>query len=499
MDDQPDRLRADLDRLAPRVDEAAAKALFDRRRATEPPHRGRVLAAAAAVVLLSAGTVAVARITGSDTDDSGPSVSPPVRTDAPPESPPGRTDAVPDPTSGTTSPATAPEGPAGRDFEILDVQAAADIGVLRSAVGTRELRAMWRDAGLAGDVPSVDFNRWVVVTIAIPDDACPPTLSDFDLGADGIRTPVFVETASSCNEPLIPKTYVVLIERAVVTPRFTLRLPGDELLGFDEQTLVIDVPPTDPAPPTTGTVPPRPPDDVGTFPAPAPGDAESTLARDGSPLWIVRHDDGTASALPAVVPVGNTFGNEGLAIEEAASIVHWSPSSRTFRGSITYDEYGRALNSGRDDDLADFTAVVNGDTVIVQTSGVDRVPGSPETIESSPFSEPVGPALPEVVALPAELTPGWSQIDATLVSSDGTWTLCELSDAAAPSGANRCPPEALVADGLTGGHVDGVTAQYYGPLVVHTTADGEIDLIVATRGYSSGVDSDTPPAGTLAS
>jgi len=46
MDDQPDRLRADLDRLAPRVDEAAAKALFDRRRATEPPHRGRVLAAA---------------------------------------------------------------------------------------------------------------------------------------------------------------------------------------------------------------------------------------------------------------------------------------------------------------------------------------------------------------------------------------------------------------------------------------------------------------------
>ncbi|CAN5853419.1 hypothetical protein BH24ACT6_BH24ACT6_06580 [soil metagenome] len=85
MDDQPDRLRADLDRLAPRVDEAAAKALFDRRRATEPPHRGRVLAAAAAVVLLAAGTVAVARITGSDTDDSGPSMSPPVRTDAPPE------------------------------------------------------------------------------------------------------------------------------------------------------------------------------------------------------------------------------------------------------------------------------------------------------------------------------------------------------------------------------------------------------------------------------
>jgi len=179
------------------------------------------------------------------------------------------------------------------------------------------------------------------------------------------------------------------------SPDFTLRLPGDELYGFDEQTLVIDVPPTDPVPPTTGTVPPRPPDDVGTFPAPAPGDAESHLAPDGSPLWIVRHDDGTASALLAVVPVGNTFGPEGLAVEEAASIVHWSPSSRKFSGSITYDEYGRALNSGRDDDLADFTAVVNGDTVIVQTSGVDRVPGSPETIESSPFSEPVGPALPE--------------------------------------------------------------------------------------------------------
>ncbi|MEJ7720116.1 MAG: sigma factor [Ilumatobacteraceae bacterium] len=282
--------------LAPRADEAAAKALFDRRRATEPPHRGRALAAAAAVVLLAAGTVAVARITGSDTDDGGPSVSPSLRTDSPPESAPGRADAPPDPTSVTTSPTTtAPEGPAGRDFEILDVQAAADMGVLRSAVDARQLRALWRRAGLADDVPSVDFNRWVVVSIAIPDDACPPTLSDFDLDADGIRTPVFVETASSCDEPLIPKTYVVLIERAVVTPRFTLRLPGDELYGFDEQTLVIDVPPTDPAPPTTGTVQPRPPpDDVGTFPAPAPGDAESHLAPDGSPLWIVRHDDGTA-------------------------------------------------------------------------------------------------------------------------------------------------------------------------------------------------------------
>ena len=397
----------------------------------------------------------------------------------------------PPPSSPTDSPGTDPDpAPPPDTFEVLAVQPGTDMGVLRSAVDTTELARLWADGGLKGEIPDVDFDRWIVVSIAIPDDACPPTLSEFTLMDSGIWTPLFVETAQECEQPLIPKTYVVAIDRASVSPRFTLRLPGDPVFfEVKEQRLEVEVRPSgDPAPVTepTGANVDGP---EWVVPLPDRGEAESLQADDGTPLWIVHHEDGTVSALPAITPNTNTLGTKTLAVDQRGVIVRWRPDARRFEaGVLAFDEYGRSLTTGRDDDLAVYTAEVRGDTVVVRPSGLDRVPGTPAPA-SAPSSEPaVDPALPEVKPLPAVLSAGWSQIDATLVSHRGTWKICDVDRSAPVPELATCPNDALVATGLEGGHDEGYTNWYFGPLVMHVDRSGAIDVIVTTGGYASSVD-----------
>ena len=394
---------------------------------------------------------------------------------------------------------TPPSGPPNTDpvpappvdsFEVLAVQAGMDMGVLRSAVDIEELARLWADGRLEGQLPELDFDRWIVVSIAIPDDACPPTLGEFDVTDGAIWTAVFVETANECIEPLIPKTYVVAIDRSSVSPRFTLRLPGDPTFDFEEQRLEIKVPDAGDPPAVTEPVPENVDDPESVVPLPDRGDAVSLIADDGTPWWIVHHEDGTASALPAVTRISNTLGVESLAVDERGAIVRWRPNARRFEaGALAFDEYGRALTTGRDDDLADYTAEIRGDTVIVRPSGVDRVPADP--VRPSTRSTPeqgVEPILPEVRSLPADLDAGWSQIDATLVSHIGTWSICDVDVSDPVPDLATCPEEALIATGLEGGHDEGYTNWYFGPLVMHVDRSGAIDLIVTTGGYASSVD-----------
>lgn len=127
-------------------------------------------------------------------------------------------------------------------FEVLAAVEAGpeEVGSLRSAVTRAEYEALWQGVDGKGPAPAVDLDRNVVVSITIPDDACPPTLTGFDRDGD-VLTPRFVETASACDEPLIPKTFVVALDREAVTPSFTLRLPGQPVYGFDEQVLAVAV------------------------------------------------------------------------------------------------------------------------------------------------------------------------------------------------------------------------------------------------------------------
>lgn len=133
-----------------------------------------------------------------------------------------------------------PTGPPA--FDVLDTRPAHEpMGTLRAAIDQAGLELLWSHIQFDGPAPTVDFGESVVVSITIPDDACPPDLSAFDR-AGAVVTPVFIEPATACRDPLIPKTFVVAIDRLAVAPLFELRLPEDPTYGFDEQLLLVHAP-----------------------------------------------------------------------------------------------------------------------------------------------------------------------------------------------------------------------------------------------------------------
>jgi hypothetical protein len=114
------------------------------------------------------------------------------------------------------------------------------MGTLRAATSPAALDALWTGIGMTGPVPSVDLGRVVVVSITIPDDLCPPSLDGFERTESTVLTPLFTEPPG-CRQPLVPRTFVAAIDRSSVAPSFTLRLPGSETFGFDEQHLQVVV------------------------------------------------------------------------------------------------------------------------------------------------------------------------------------------------------------------------------------------------------------------
>jgi hypothetical protein len=201
----------DVALLAPHVDESRSRELFDRRRSRT--RRRRRLGVAVSGVAVLAFMIVGAAIWLSD--DGTVDVE---------------TGYVDQPQPGEV---------AQSPFEVLDVRGALDrMGTLRAAVTQDELDALWSTVGYEDSPPVVDFDRWVLVTITIPDDACPPTLTGFDrvqtleLPREGMQpntttlTPVFEEPNTPCNQPLIARTFVVLLKRSTVSPAFILHLPA---------------------------------------------------------------------------------------------------------------------------------------------------------------------------------------------------------------------------------------------------------------------------------
>ena len=144
----------------------------------------------------------------------------------------------------TVLPSGAPADDAhggGPTFEVLAViDATEPMGTLRSAVDQEELVELWSATDGVGPAPVVDLEQWVVVSMTIPDDDCPPELTRFE-SEWMVFTPVFTEPLGACRLPLIPKTFVAALDRATLAPSFVLRLPGDEVYGYDEQQLRVEV------------------------------------------------------------------------------------------------------------------------------------------------------------------------------------------------------------------------------------------------------------------
>lgn len=146
------------------------------------------------------------------------------------------------PTSGLAS--TSPVG--GIGFVVLgrndDTQ--LEPGTLLAATSADEIsRVLYQsgDDGVGGSLDPV-FDWYVIVSITIPDDACPPELTGFTRDGNTVE-PVFVEPPGLCNRPLVPRTYVASLDLETTGASFVLRLPDSWRGVLDEQTLPVDVAP----------------------------------------------------------------------------------------------------------------------------------------------------------------------------------------------------------------------------------------------------------------
>lgn len=163
------------------------------------------------------------------------------------------------------------------------------------------------------------------------------------------------------------------------------------------------------------------------FPLPAPGHATSVLLDDGTPIWVVNHGDGTASAVPAMFSVGRMASTgDGQLLD----IVTWDPDgafdvfvpSDDEGQALSWDSHGRAITA--DADLGGLLATIDGSHAIVERTGTTDVPGEPERATRSDRGVEA-PRLPPVASAEG-LSPGWHQVEADIViDRDGTARLCE--------------------------------------------------------------------------
>ncbi len=220
----------DLHFLAPDVDTAVAIESFGRRRAQLRRRRQVVMGSATLLALVVLGAGSLALISRDQGDERIVVARPPAES------------------SSTT---VSGDDVVPVNFEVVAVtevtEAGEPMGTLRAAVDEASYEELWSRSSSAEPAPSLDLSQVVVVSITIPDDACPPELVRFERDAEVI-TPIFEEPAGFCIEPLIPKTFVVALDRSPLMPRFTLRLPGDDTYGFDEQLLPVDLAATASAP-----------------------------------------------------------------------------------------------------------------------------------------------------------------------------------------------------------------------------------------------------------
>ena len=131
---------------------------------------------------------------------------------------------------------------------------------------------------------------------------------------------------------------------------------------------------------------------------PAEGTARGDVLRDGWPVWVVRHDDGSATVLNAVAPPHSR--SAATLFASRAELVRWLPTTRRFvADDVAYDEYGRVLGHATDDscvancprvidpafdqrDLDRFSAMVAFDKVIVDELVPSRpIDDAPEWID----------------------------------------------------------------------------------------------------------------------
>ncbi len=326
----------------------------------------------------------------------------------------------------------------------------------------------------------IDWATRAAVVFSIPTDLCPPVLSDLEI-VDGVAQPVFVDPGYlGCEEPLLSHTVVAAVDRDFLARAHTLRLPSDPVFFEVDVDAEISV-----SPHGEGSAPTRAPSPTfesaeGPVPIPRKGEALPHRLKDGTPLIIVHHHDGTVSALDARA-LSATTEDDG----QRLTLVRWNARTRNFMGGGIRDEFGRSTNGPRSSDLRGFaTRIVDGDLEVGDPT--DPPAGSPIAVSADPpaaadaqiasDAEPL--SIEEALASP---TGSVIFIDAQVVFVGSDARLCD--DKNQPTfEAEPCSDGSPAVEDVGGD--DGILTIWHAPILATRTAEG-FSEVVPLGGYSS--------------
>lgn len=337
-----------------------------------------------------------------------------------------------------------------------------------------ELAALFEGSARPIDIEelAVDWESQVALVLSIGDDLCPRVLVAIDV-TDAVARPVFTEPGYlSCEDPLVSYTVIAAVDRSVLADASSLELSAELASADVDTTISVDVTPSAAAL-TVSPVDVSFGEPSGEAPLPARGEVRTATLRDGTPVFVVHHHDGTVSALD---PRGADQNVDGL-----FQTVHWVAATRNFLGRGAWDEYGRRLDGFRTSDLVGFATRVS-DGVVEIGSAVSAPAGSPIAITGGPPAmadqsiEPASPlSLEQAMALPPGST-AW--IDAVVSSMPDAARVCAFDDRV--DERPDCHEGSPTADGVTS--EPGWSATYFGPLLATRAPDG-FERIAFSGGY----------------
>lgn len=462
MSEQTD-FTSQLSRLAPEVDEAAAKAVFERHR--QPSGSPRWLLPAAVVVLIVAG---VAGIVLMDSEDATAPMSPVDEALLPPD---GETLTV------------------GQEY--FDVVAVAEttVGFGSAALvgSTDELASLWAEWNPGVDQPAVDFGSTVALIMTRPDNACADVVTRFEVtNRNGVATwaPVLEELADACTNPLLSWLYVVVIDRGALGDRADIVVPAAEPYDVPEQTIEYTAPAAEPDPsadPATVTLTP-----TGVV-VPLPPEGEPELHNTSAGMFYVVNHGGDVSVIPAVTD-RRTTEDEGVTMLQSFVVPSESGDS-FFSDGYVWDSWGRAATLGRSDDLTGYAGRVVGDEVEILYSDATRVEGDPEVPNGQDYPLPPRPPFeaitPEQFVAMSSSGPIWRLFDAELVVENGAGRICDVDTSVPVDQLAGCDESGIIVDTQVTSDDLEMTTWFESPVLAFQDPVHGFTHVAPLAGYSS--------------
>ncbi|TDT17235.1 hypothetical protein BDK89_2843 [Ilumatobacter fluminis] len=452
---------AQLARLAPEVDEAGAKSVFERHR--QPSGTPRWLLPAAVVVLIVVGVTGLVLMRG---DDATAPVSP--------------VDDALRPNDGETLIADEAY------FEVVIV-AETTVGFGNAALvgSTEELDSLWAGWNPGVEQPDVEFAEAVALVMTRPDNACADVVTRFEVtNRNGVSTwiPVFEERADACEDPLLSWLYVVAIDRAALGDRADIVVPAAELYDVSEQTIEYTAPDGTPDESDDAATVTLTPTDV-VVPLPPEGEPELHNTAAGM-FYVVNHGDGDVSVIQATIDLISPVDPDTTNL---MSFVVASESGRSFfsEGEV-WDAWGRSATRDRVDDLTGYAGRVVGDEVEILASDATRVEGDPEVPDGEQYPLPARPfgdgiTVEQFFTLSSS-GPIWRMFDAQLVVEEGVGRICPVDEVVDPTG---CPDAGMVIDTqVRSGNAD-LTSWYGSPILAFQDPVRGFTHVIPLAGYSS--------------